>query len=313
VTELVTTLAAVTDRSTPSRHERRIARIVMRIGERTERYATYLAGGLAGASTLLGTLVGFDARLLLPTGVLLVAAGVLVVAHDRWLTSRALQRELDIAADRVAVEASSTAELEALAERHSVVADAFAEIASAAADMADMSKRERARAFERLVKQSVDAIAYLLHGDIPGVRAVVYQVDSAGTLLEPVDKASNGYRQPPSPFVAGTVRGDTAFEILRSGRSLFVDDITTAPGDWAESGNGYNTFITTPIVTPTGAFGLVTVDAPLTDTLTEEDENDLRLIAGILAVVFAEHRRRTPGRSAVDPSRSVDPTVNSTS
>lgn len=281
----------------------------MRIGEATERYAPYLVGGLAGASTLLGTLVGFNAWLLIPTGVLLVSAGVVAVARDRWLRSRAVQRDLDSAAATAALEASATAELEDLAERHSVVADAFAEIASASAEMADMSKAERERAFERLVKQSVDAIAYLLHGDIPGVRAVVYQVDAAETLMEPVDKASNGHRMPPSPFVAGTVRGDKAFQILRSGRSRFVDDIATAPDDWAGSGNGYNTFITTPIITPTGAFGLVTVDAPLTDTLTEEDENDLRLIAGILAVVFAEYRRRTPGRTAADPSAAPDPAV----
>jgi hypothetical protein len=293
----------------PSSHERRIAGIVMRIGERTERYATYLAAVLAGASTLLGTLVGFNAWLLIPTGVLLVGAGVVVVAHNRWLQSRAVQRDLDAAAASQALEASATAELEDLAERHSVVADTFAEIASAAADMADMSKAERERAFERLVKQSVDAIAYLLHGDIPGVRAVVYQVNAAETLMEPVDKASNGHRMPPSPFVAGTVRGDKAFQILRTGRSRFVDDIATAPDDWAGSGNGYNTFITTPIITPTGAFGLVTVDAPLTDTLTEEDENDLRLIAAILAVVFAEYRRRTPGRTAADPSATSDRAV----
>jgi hypothetical protein len=296
----------VTVNPSPSSHERRIAVIVMRIGQKTERYATNLTGVLAGASTLLGTLVGLNTWLLIPTAGLLVSAGVVALARNRWLKSRAVQRDIDAAAATQRLEATATADLEDLAERHSIVADTFAEIASAAADMADMSKAERERAFERLVKQSVDAIAYVLHGDIPGVRAVVYQVNAAETIMEPVDKASTGYRTPPSPFVAGTVRGDKAFQILRLGQSRFVDDIATAPHDWAGSGNGYNTFITTPIITPTGAFGLVTVDAPLTDTLTEEDENDLRLIAGILAVVFAEYRRRTPGRTAVDTSAGTD-------
>lgn len=73
---------------------------------------------------------------------------------------------------------------------------------------------------------------------------------------------------------------------------MFVDDIANAPADeWAGSGVGFNTIITIVIASPTGSCGLLTVDAPLTDDLTEDDENDLRLIAGILVMISAEYRR----------------------
>ncbi|MFS0852554.1 hypothetical protein [Microbacterium sp. 179-I 3D4 NHS] len=120
--------------------------------------------------------------------------------------------------------------------------------------------------------------------------------------MDVVDWAAGSHRAAPQPFILGTDRGDKAFETLRVGKSLFVDDISKAPDDWAGSGDGYNTFITTPITSATVGFGLLTVDAPETDSLTEDDENDLRLIAGILAMIFAEKTRKTPGRAAGSPA-----------
>jgi GAF domain-containing protein len=133
-----------------------------------------------------------------------------------------------------------------------------------------------------------------VHRDVDGVRAVIYETNQTGDGLDVVKWSKLGHRLAPNPFVPGTDRCAKAMELLRSGAgSLFVDDIRSAPADrWAGSGTGYNTFISCPITSPSEAYGLLTVDAPLTDDLTEEDENDLRLIAGILAMLFAEYRRR---------------------
>lgn len=253
---------------------------------------------LAGASTLLGTLVGLNPLILIPTAILLLAAGLTAHSRDVWLRHEESVKATSAAQAKAALEAAATADLEQLAADHSQFADVFTELVRNVADMPDKGKADRAADFGRLVKQAVSAIAWLLHADIVGVRAVVYQVSDDDSRMEVVDWAAGNHRAAPQPFIRGTDRGDKAFATLRAGESLFVDDISKAPEQWAGSGDGYNTFITTPIASPTVGYGLLTVDAPETDSLTEDDENDLRLVAGILAMIFAEKHRRSPGRAA---------------
>ena len=257
---------------------------------------------LAGASTLLGTLVGLSPLILIPTGILLLAAGGAYYSRDTWLRQEEADRIAAAAQTQAALETAATADLEQLAADHSQFADVFAELVRNTADMADKGKTARAADFGILIKQTVSAIARVLHADIDGVRAVVYQVSDDESRMDVVDWAAGNHRAAPQAFIRGTDRGDKAFATLRAGESLFVDDISKAPEQWAGSGDGYNTFITTPIASPTVGYGLLTVDAPETDSLTEDDENDLRLVAAILAVIFAEKRRRSPGRAAGSPA-----------
>lgn len=274
-------------------------RAALALGKRMRRPFAPL---LAGASTLLGTLVGFNAVLLFPTGILLLAAGVAGYSRDAWLREEESQRVKAAKSHQTQLEAAATADLERLAADHSQFADVFAELVRNAADMADKGKADRAADFGRLVKHAVSAIAWVLHADVAGVRAVVYQVSEDERRMEVVDWAAGIHRAAPRPFIRGTDRGDKAFATLEAGTSLFVDDISKAPEDWAGSGDGYNTFITTPITSATVGFGLLTVDAPETDSLTEDDENDLRLVAGILAMIFAEKQRGPRGRGAGSPA-----------
>lgn len=280
-------LAVVSTGPSPSSHAHRIAGLVMRLGERTSVVAQWLVPVLTGAAALLTAAVGWSVWFFIAGAVAAAAAIVLQLGQNSWRRSIERQRDLD-----------TTNGLEALVEQHGIVADAFSEIATAAAQMADMGKTDRETQFKVLVTQAVNAIAWVVHGDVPGLRAVVYSVTDAGTRMVPIAWTSVGHRKPPTPFEPGTDRGEKALAVLHRGESLFVDDISKAPELWAGSGDGYNTFITTPITSRTDAYGLLTVDAPLTDDLTEEDENDLRLIAGILAMVFGEYLRRSPGRVA---------------
>lgn len=273
--------------------ERRIAQRVLSLGQTVDQHSSWLIPVLTVAAGFMLSLAGFSAWWLIPGGLVSLAVVILEIVRSRW--RRSFDEDTRAAAAQALAEAEAAANQRVidLALRHSVLADTFAEIASAASDMADMGKAARSAKFGELVNQAVTAVARVVHADVPGLRAVVYAVNDDGDGLTVVRWNSNRHRLPPNPFLPGTERAIKALELLDRGGSLFVDDIARAPTDrWSGSGVGYNTFISSVIDSPTGYYGLLTVDAPETDDLTEDDENDLRLIAGILAMIFAEYLRR---------------------
>jgi len=265
----------------PPPAESQIAQRLLAVGKWVDVHAGWLVPVLTAVATLMLTAVGACGWWFIPGGIALLAVVFLEVVRYNW--RRSFKQDVEAAANKRVVDLSA---------RHSLLADTFAEIASAAADMAGMARKDRIAASKDLVKQVVNAIAWIVHEDVPGLRAVVYEVDEDGEGLSVVRWSSRGHRAAPNPFEPETDRAVKALALLKRGGSLFVDDIASAPVDeWAGSGVGYNTFISSVIESSTGAYGLLTVDAPLTDDLTEDDENDLRLIAGILAMIFAEYRR----------------------
>ncbi|TFC50862.1 hypothetical protein E3O47_07590 [Cryobacterium sp. TMT2-17-1] len=273
--------------------ERRIAQWLLLFGKRVDRRSGWLIPALTVAAGFMLALVGTAAWWLIPGGLASLAVVFLEIVRSWWRRSFDRDNE-EAAAQRLAeAEAAANQRVVDLALRHSVLADTFAEITAVAADMADMGKADRRAFFGDLAKQAVNAIVWVVHADVPGLRAVVYEVNDNEDGLKVVRWNSNRHRSRPQPFVPGTERAIKALELLKRGETVFVDDIANASADeWAGSGVGYNTFITSVIASPTGSYGLLTVDAPEKDDLTEDDENDLRLIAGILAMIFAEYRRR---------------------
>lgn len=122
------------------------------------------------------------------------------------------------------------------------------------------------------------------------VRSCVFILSDDLTEITPV--AHTGRRDRPGPFKSGTSRGDKAFEVLTARRPVRVDDLSdrTLPA-WAGTGDGYNTFITCPIFDSTGAYGLLTVDAPTSGTFGESDEHLVELTASLVAVACAAATR----------------------
>ncbi|MEJ1815927.1 GAF domain-containing protein [Clavibacter michiganensis] len=263
-----------------------------------KRLGSKTAGLLAGASTLLGTTVGFDLVLLVPTGITMGAAAFIYRSHGQWRRAEELQNAADRDAASAQLEESVTNDFIKLGAEHARFTNLFTEITQAVADMADKTKTGRDADFILCVKQTVLAIVNGMHREIDGVRAVVYQIVPDKQRMEVVDWTAKGWRTAPSEFVRGTNRGDKAFEVLVQGRPLYVEDISKAPDEWAGSGSGYKTFISVPIMSRENAYGLLTVDAPDAGSLRKDDENDLILVAGILAIIFAEKQRRVPGRTA---------------
>lgn len=172
--------------------------------------------------------------------------------------------------------------------KHSLMADQMNPIVRSAATMGDLGRADRKALLAKLVKQTLDAIVFVY--GVPGMRAVIYEITSDALRLNVVDQAAHGYRKTANDFVAGTDRGDKALKLALSGEHLFVDDIHNAPEKWAGSGDGYNTFISAAITSSTTVQGLLTVDAVTTDDITEDIIPDVRLIAGVVAVLFASAR-----------------------
>jgi len=135
------------------------------------------------------------------------------------------------------------------------------------------------------------------------MRAIVYSVSQRDgvELLEVMEWAQESGRDAPQSLVSGTERGNRAFDALRNAESVFVEDIAADAAEWEGSGKGYNTFISTPIVSGDTGYGLLNVDAPETDDLAEDDIKELRVAASFLAIAFAEAQRRTPGPQPQNP------------
>lgn len=165
------------------------------------------------------------------------------------------------------------------------------------ADVATLGRSERKEAADRAADKAVNDLAWAF-GTIPGVRAVVFVVSDDKDSMTPLYHA--GRQQRPGDFVRGTARGDRAFQLLEEGVKPFVtvDDLSTAPGDWGGSGEGYSTFITAPIRSSKGlTFGLLTLDAEHAGSLDGRHGATLALFAAALGVLFAE-AARSSGRGA---------------
>lgn len=165
-----------------------------------------------------------------------------------------------------------------------------------AATTTSQPRAERLRtarsAAERVVIELANAF-----GDVPGVRVVVFRVTDDGSAMEPGQPA--GRQDRPRAFARGTPRGEKAFEVLQGSRPFVrVPDLADAdPAEWQGTGNGYQTFISAPIRSSEDGLGLLTVDAPVADSLEERHGATLALFAAALGVLFAEAVRGGGGAS----------------
>lgn len=104
---------------------------------------------------------------------------------------------------------------------------------------------------------------YQAYKSIEGICVTFYkyeEVNRRKTILNPVH--SFGERKPSGPFVSGTPRGDYALNFVRGpAESLFVPDRTLGGEDWEGSGDGYVTYISCPVSSTSGIFGMISIDA----------------------------------------------------
>lgn len=120
------------------------------------------------------------------------------------------------------------------------------------------------------------------------VRAVVFALQPPDEI---VPLAQFGRSDFPRSFSQGTPAGQEIFEYLESGRSpkgeLYTDTEENSPPHYEGDVARYQTFIRTPIRGSGVVFGMLTVDAPKSDSLRDGDVRLAELVAAELGTAFA--------------------------
>jgi len=110
--------------------------------------------------------------------------------------------------------------------------------------MPNMNIEDRRSQFRKVAKQITDVVVFVMHPDVDGVRAVIYEVvknENQRNKMTVVDYSSSGYRKPPHEFTVDDARGQRAFDCLNAGEAIYVPDLKNAPENWEGSGDGYDT------------------------------------------------------------------------
>jgi GAF domain-containing protein len=212
--------------------------------------------------------------------VAVIALGTVLQLLSGWAARRATELDL-VEADRLRV----------------TLKDALQPVAEMIADMVPMTKTQRTGMLPQVATQAVGALT-LIFADVDRARATVYRLNPEGDMHY-VSYAGRGEGVQPQPFKRHTTRGESALQMVRSGRDLLVENIDERPPDakpdsappYAGSRSGYKTFITCSITDRSKSYGMVTVDAPRPGGLSNTDMQLVGLMADLLSVAFAIEER----------------------
>lgn len=122
-----------------------------------------------------------------------------------------------------------------------------------------------------------------------GLRSVLYELNGSKDSLEVVWFDHSSPRKKPQPFTQKTPRGRAAVSWvldLTDDDHIYVPDIRQAPEEWAGSGGDYNSFISVRVATESKALGMLTLDTPDVDALSENLVPIMKLAASTAAALF---------------------------
>lgn len=176
----------------------------------------------------------------------------------------------------------------ALTTQHLMYRNALKPIADLTAQMLNEDGAERDATFRQALQQAVGSCVLRYENGLE-VRALVFAVSDDGKTMRCVARA--GRDQEPKTFDRGTRRGNKAFKALEGRKVVPVSDLRKKPREWAGSGEGYECFVTAPIIDSNGGYGLLSIDAPLAGTFSDSDVKFVELVASMLAVLFADRSR----------------------
>jgi hypothetical protein len=163
--------------------------------------------------------------------------------------------------------------------------DALQPVAELIAEMPALTPAKREARLKQVAQQAVGALCLLLK-DVDRLRAVVYRVDGAGTSMPCLGYSGRGAK--PDAFVAGTPRGDSALNLVRTAGHLFCADVVRdRPAQYGGTVSDYRTFISAAVSNGPSAYGMVTVDAPNAGDLVDTDAQLVLLMADLMAIAFA--------------------------
>jgi membrane protein implicated in regulation of membrane protease activity len=165
--------------------------------------------------------------------------------------------------------------------------DEFMRFASTTADMALQPFEERQAYLKTVAAVTASALATMVGEHVHRPRAVVYllNIESNPLTMDSIGHAGRGER--PGPFEAGTPRGDAALEFLDGRRPAFYPNLDEAkPLGFEGTMSGYKSFISVPIWTATGVYGMVSLDAPKANLLNDGDLALTELTAELMSIPF---------------------------
>ena len=165
--------------------------------------------------------------------------------------------------------------------------DEFMRFASTTADMALQPLEERQAYLKTVAAVAASALATMVGEHVHRPRAVVYllNIESSPLTMESIGHAGRGER--PGPFEAGTPRGDAALEFLDGKRPAFYPNLEDEkPLGFEGTMSGYKTFISVPIWTANGVYGMVSLDAPRANLFNDGDLALTELTAELMSIPF---------------------------
>lgn len=164
--------------------------------------------------------------------------------------------------------------------------DAFKPLAELTAQLPAHSYAERSLLLQGVAQAATIALYMLISPHTKDVRANVFVLDGNPDRMTWLSHTGRGTT--PRAFESGTARGDAALAFVERLEPAFYPDLTIdKPEGYEGSMSDYQTFVSVPIWSEQGVHGMVTVDAPVKNTLTVGDQHLVELAAEHMATAFA--------------------------
>jgi hypothetical protein len=222
---------------------------------------------------------------------LLLALGVGITAKVMESRKKSkLEQTIDVqteklaGADRAKDAAVALAKLDQLVMVH----DELIPVASSIADMARFPLEDRGPYLKNVAQAAASSLERLVSEHVQRPRAVIYSIDADAdpVSMNPIGFKGRGKR--PRPFKAGTPRGDAAIQFAFEAQpgDIWEDLTSKKPAGFDGSAADYKTFVSMPISTETGTYGMVSLDAPEPNSLADGDWALTKLIAEVMSIAF---------------------------
>lgn len=159
--------------------------------------------------------------------------------------------------------------------------------ASTTADMALRPLDDREPYLRNVAGVAAQALSALVADHVERPRAVVYLLNADASPIQMESIGHSGRGERPRPFVKGTPRGDGALNFLSTRRKVVYKDLAQQkPEGYDGTMEDYATFISVPIWTDNGVYGMVSLDAPRAGTFDEGDIALAELTAELMSIAF---------------------------
>ncbi|WP_375237264.1 GAF domain-containing protein [Microbacterium schleiferi] len=159
--------------------------------------------------------------------------------------------------------------------------------ASTTADMARQPHHIRQAYLKTTAQTAATALRSVVAEHVARPRAVVYLLNADSEPVSMDSIAHSGRGERPRPFVQGTPRGDAALSFIEKKAVGFYPDLQKKrPAGYDGTMSGYNTYISVPVWTESGSYGMVTLDAPKAGSFDDGDVALVELMAEMMSIAF---------------------------